>query len=158
MMPQRHRTAPIDTAILTMHLSGFCMNLTANRLFVYFCYGSGVGSALVLPTVNFEAMNKHLAEIGKCVSAGAIALLAVDGAGWPEVASHLRSHGVTAMETYRLGTRLGMIMDTGNARFDIERLRAAEASNPKLVAWEALMWRFQEPAPCADWHKMDASS
>jgi len=41
-----------------------------------------VGAALVLPTVNVEAMNKHLAEIGKCVSSGAIALLIVDGAGW----------------------------------------------------------------------------
>ena len=37
---------------------------------------------LALPTVNIEAMNKHLIEIGKCVSAGAIALLIVDGAGW----------------------------------------------------------------------------
>jgi len=37
---------------------------------------------LVLPTVNVEAMNKHLAEIGKCVSPGSIALLIVDGAGW----------------------------------------------------------------------------
>jgi transposase len=27
-------------------------------------------------------MNLHLAEIGKCVTAGAIALLIVDGAGW----------------------------------------------------------------------------
>jgi len=27
-------------------------------------------------------MNKHLAEIGTCVAAGAIALLIVDGAGW----------------------------------------------------------------------------
>jgi len=37
---------------------------------------------LVLPTVNTEAMTMHLAEIGKCVTAGAIALLIVDGAGW----------------------------------------------------------------------------
>jgi hypothetical protein len=37
---------------------------------------------LVLPTVTVEAMNKHLAEIGKCIGPGAIALLIVDGAGW----------------------------------------------------------------------------
>jgi hypothetical protein len=36
----------------------------------------------VLPTVSIEAMNQHLIEIRKCVSAGAIALLVVDGAGW----------------------------------------------------------------------------
>jgi hypothetical protein len=37
---------------------------------------------LVLPTVNIEAMNLHLAEIAKCVSPGAIALVIADGAGW----------------------------------------------------------------------------
>src|SRR5208283_4313013 len=51
-------------------------------LFGAVCPARGVGAALVLPTVNIEAMNKHLIEIGKCVSAGAIALLVVDGAGW----------------------------------------------------------------------------
>ena len=51
-------------------------------LFAAVCPARGVGRAVVLPTVNIEAMNKHLIEIGKCVSAGAIALLIVDGAGW----------------------------------------------------------------------------
>jgi DDE superfamily endonuclease len=37
---------------------------------------------LVLPAVNVEAMTMHLAEISRCVTAGAIALLIVDGAGW----------------------------------------------------------------------------
>jgi DDE superfamily endonuclease len=37
---------------------------------------------LVLPTVNIDAMNKHLAEIGRCVTVGAIALIIIDGAGW----------------------------------------------------------------------------
>ena len=36
----------------------------------------------MLPTVNNEAMTMHLAEIGKCITAGAIALLIVDGTGW----------------------------------------------------------------------------
>ena len=44
------------------------------------CAGRGVGR--LATTVNIEAMNKHLIEIGKCVSAGAIALLIMDGAGW----------------------------------------------------------------------------
>jgi hypothetical protein len=51
-------------------------------LFGAICPARGVGAALVLPTVNVEAMNKHLAEIGKCIGPGAIALLIVDGAGW----------------------------------------------------------------------------
>jgi hypothetical protein len=50
-------------------------------LFGAICPARGVGAALVLPTVNVEAMNKHLAEIGKCIGPGAIALLIVDGAG-----------------------------------------------------------------------------
>jgi DDE superfamily endonuclease len=36
----------------------------------------------MLPTVNIDAMNKHLAEIGRCVTAGAIALVIIDGTGW----------------------------------------------------------------------------
>ena len=51
-------------------------------LFGAICPARGVGAALVLPTVNNEAMTMHLAEIGKCVAAGAIALLILDGAGW----------------------------------------------------------------------------
>ena len=35
-----------------------------------------------MPEVNIEAMNVHLAEISRCVSVGAIALLVLDGAGW----------------------------------------------------------------------------
>ena len=51
-------------------------------LFGAICPARGVGSALVMPTVNVDAMNKHLAEISKCVAAGAIAVLVIDGAGW----------------------------------------------------------------------------
>lgn len=65
----------------------------------------------------------------------------------PEVLAHLRRHGVTAMQIYRLGTRLCMVMDTDDSRFDAEALAAAEASDPNLVAWERLMWRFQAPTP-----------
>jgi transposase len=35
-----------------------------------------------MPTVNIDAMNKHLAEISKDVSVGAIALVILDGAAW----------------------------------------------------------------------------
>ncbi len=37
---------------------------------------------MVMPTVNVDVMNKYLAEVSACVSAGAIALLVIDGAGW----------------------------------------------------------------------------
>lgn len=35
-----------------------------------------------MPSVNIAAMNKHLADISECVSAGAVALVIIDGAGW----------------------------------------------------------------------------
>ena len=51
-------------------------------LFGATCPARGVGAAIVMPEVNVEAMNTHLAEIGRNVSAGAIAILVLDGAGW----------------------------------------------------------------------------
>ena len=66
---------------------------------------------------------------------------------WPEVATHLRSQGVTGMQIYRLGTRLCMVMDTDDAVFDAERMAHATATDPRLIAWEELMWRFQVPTP-----------
>ena len=51
-------------------------------LFGAICPARGAGSAVVMPTVNVEAMNHHLAAISSAVSVGAIAVLVVDRAGW----------------------------------------------------------------------------
>ena len=51
-------------------------------LFGAVCPKRGVGAAVVMPTVNVEAMNIHLAEISQRVSEGAHAVLVLDGAGW----------------------------------------------------------------------------
>jgi hypothetical protein len=51
-------------------------------LFGAICPERSTGAAVVMPVVNIEAMNEHLAEISRCVSVGAIALLVLDGAGW----------------------------------------------------------------------------
>ena len=51
-------------------------------LFGAVCPKRGVGAAVVMPTVNVEAMNIHLAEISQGVSEGAHAVLVLDGAGW----------------------------------------------------------------------------
>lgn len=66
---------------------------------------------------------------------------------WPEVKAHLHSQGVTGMEIFRLGTRLCMVMETDDARFDAERMSQAEATDERLLAWETLMWRFQAATP-----------
>lgn len=46
------------------------------------CPARDVGAALVMPYVNIEAMNKHLAEIAKEVPAHVHAVVIIDGAGW----------------------------------------------------------------------------
>ncbi|MDQ6702072.1 MAG: transposase [Pseudomonadota bacterium] len=51
-------------------------------IFGAICPARGTGATLVMPVVSIDAMNKHLAEISKCVSVGAIALLILDGTGW----------------------------------------------------------------------------
>ena len=66
---------------------------------------------------------------------------------WPEVAEHLRRQGVTGMEIYRLGTRLCMLMETDDERFDADRMAQAQTEDPRLSAWETLMWNFQAPTP-----------
>jgi len=66
---------------------------------------------------------------------------------WPEIAAHLRQQGVCAMEIYRLGTRLVMLMETDDAVYSPERMAQAARGNPRVQEWEALMWRFQAPTP-----------
>ncbi|VWC41580.1 L-fucose mutarotase [Burkholderia lata] len=66
---------------------------------------------------------------------------------WPEVAAHLREHGVLAMKIYRLGTRLAMWMETDDTLFDAERFAAATHETQKVREWEALMDTFQAPTP-----------
>lgn len=55
---------------------------TSVHLFGAVCPERGVGAAVVLPLVNVEAMNVHLAEISRQVTEGAPAVLVLDQAGW----------------------------------------------------------------------------
>lgn len=52
------------------------------------------------------------------------------------------------MEIYRIENRLFMIMETGPS-FSAERKAAADAANPKVQAWEELMWKYQQALPLA---------
>ena len=84
-------------------------------LFGAICPERSIGAAIVMPEVNIEAMNEHLAEISRCVSVGAIALLVLDGAGWHssprlECARQHRAVAATALRA-RIepdGKRLGV--------------------------------------------------
>ncbi|MBB3276750.1 MULTISPECIES: L-rhamnose mutarotase [Pseudoxanthomonas] len=66
---------------------------------------------------------------------------------WPEVLAHLRTQGVRELEIFRLGTRMVMVMDTDDAVFDAARMADAERDDPRLRAWEDLMWSFQKATP-----------
>ena len=51
------------------------------HLFGAICPARGVGAAIIMPSVNTEAMNEHLKEISTRVAPGAHAVLVLDGAG-----------------------------------------------------------------------------
>ncbi len=52
----------------------------------------------MLPTVNTEAMNLHLAEISTQITPGAHAVITLDGAGWHQTGGELKiPHNVTAV-------------------------------------------------------------
>jgi L-rhamnose mutarotase len=68
---------------------------------------------------------------------------------WPEVRRHLEEQGVTAMQIWRVGTRMCMVMETDDSRFDAARMAKAEGSSPRIAQWEALMSTFQAPTPWA---------
>lgn len=67
---------------------------------------------------------------------------------WPEIERSIRESGITVMEIYRVGNRLFMLMETDET-FTFEQKAAADAVNPKVAEWEALMWRYQQALPGA---------
>ncbi|WP_206245381.1 L-rhamnose mutarotase [Novosphingobium terrae] len=66
----------------------------------------------------------------------------------PAIARSIRAADITAMEIYRSGTRLVMLMETGPG-FDPLAKAQADAADPDVQAWEALMGTMQRPIPSA---------
>ncbi|MRX47015.1 L-rhamnose mutarotase [Pedobacter puniceum] len=64
--------------------------------------------------------------------------------GWPEIKKSILDAHITAMEIYRTGNRLFMIMETSD-EFSFDEKAKADAENPKVQEWEKLMWKFQQP-------------
>jgi len=67
---------------------------------------------------------------------------------WPEVKQSIRDSGIVQMEIYRFTNRLFMVMEVDDT-FSFERKAAADAANPRVQEWEALMWNYQRPIPGA---------
>jgi L-rhamnose mutarotase len=77
---------------------------------------------------------------------------------WPEIKQNIKDGGIVNMEIYRAGNRLFMLIEAGDD-FSFEKKAAADAANPSVQKWEALMWKFQQPLPWAKegakWTLMD---
>jgi len=65
---------------------------------------------------------------------------------WPEITQSLKDSGIEDLEIYLLGTRMFMTMEV-NQSFSFEKKAMADEQNPKVQAWEQLMWRFQQTLP-----------
>jgi L-rhamnose mutarotase len=74
------------------------------------------------------------------------------GGGWPEVQEHIRARGFLSMEIWRTAARMVMIAEVA------EDFPRDAPEPPETAAWEALMWRFQQPllhaAPGEKWIPM----
>ncbi|SDC00091.1 L-rhamnose mutarotase [Niabella drilacis] len=67
---------------------------------------------------------------------------------WPEILQSILDSGIRHMEIFRVENRLFMIMETAPG-FSFEKKQAADAQNPKVQEWEALMWKYQQGLPAA---------
>ncbi len=65
---------------------------------------------------------------------------------WPEVVASLQQAGILELEIFRSGDRLVMLMEVGDD-YDPASKAARDAADPRIQAWEELMWRFQKPLP-----------
>ena len=63
---------------------------------------------------------------------------------WPEIIASIKDAGIEAMEIYRLGTRLFMIMEV-TVDFSFDQKAEADSKNEKVQQWEELMWKYQQP-------------
>ncbi len=77
---------------------------------------------------------------------------------WPEIIKSIKDAGVTVMDIYRTANRMFMIIEATDD-FTFEKMAAMNAANSKVLAWEELMWSFQQAMPGAKpgqkWVKMD---
>ena len=67
---------------------------------------------------------------------------------WPEIKKSITEAGIVQMEIYRFTNRLFMIIEATD-EFNFAHKGAADAANPKVQEWEALMWKYQQAIPGA---------
>ncbi|MGQ0739638.1 MAG: L-rhamnose mutarotase [Bacteroidota bacterium] len=67
---------------------------------------------------------------------------------WPEIIKSIRDSGIEVLDIYRTGNRVFMIIEA-NEDFSFDKKAAMDNSNPKVIEWEELMWKFQQALPRA---------
>jgi L-rhamnose mutarotase len=67
---------------------------------------------------------------------------------WPDILQSLRAAGIEEAEIFRTGNRLVLVLDV-SAEFDAAAKAAADAADPRVKAWETLMWNYQKALPWA---------
>ena len=65
---------------------------------------------------------------------------------WPEITKSIKDAGILDLEIYLRGTRMFMILEVDES-FSFEKKEQADRENPKVQAWEKLMWKFQKALP-----------
>jgi L-rhamnose mutarotase len=60
----------------------------------------------------------------------------------------IRAAGIQSMEIYRAGNRMFMLIEADDSYSDESKARA-DAANPDVQRWTALMKHFQKPVPAA---------
>jgi L-rhamnose mutarotase len=68
---------------------------------------------------------------------------------WPDILKGIREAGIEEMQIYRAGNRLVMLLET-TPDFDFIAKAKADAENPRVQEWEALMDQFQQRLPFAE--------
>lgn len=63
---------------------------------------------------------------------------------WPEVVENIKSQGILSEEIFLLGTRMVMVLRTTDD-FSFETKAALDQANSKMMEWEKLMWKYQQP-------------
>jgi L-rhamnose mutarotase len=67
---------------------------------------------------------------------------------WPDILESIKASGIAKMEIFRVANRMVMIMETTDD-FSLSRKSEMDMSNPKVMEWEELMWKFQQALPFA---------
>ena len=67
---------------------------------------------------------------------------------WPEIIKSITDEGIEVMDIYRTGNRLFMIMEVDET-FNFEKKANADATNPIVVKWEQMLWKYQQALPFA---------